>query len=488
MVIVGAGVAGLYAGWSLLARGAPLRPGGPRPEVLVVEGGTRVGGRLLSVAPPGAGERRAELGAMHYYESQAIVDRLVRELGLESRPFAGGAMSDPADLYYLRGMRLGRDAVTGGGTDLPYALAAGEIGQPLPLLMREALRPVAAALAGHTPAERRALVETLRMDGRPLTAMSWRDLLDSGLSPEATRLVLDMNGHHGMASPGVGAATMLLSDAPERTGERTLAGGMQSLAEALADRVVRLGGRIATGVRARAVAEGPAVVLEGAGGTETVAAAAVVLALPRRSLRLLDLRAGPLAGAALAADLDAVVPIPALKVLLAFDRPWWNDLGIHTGKSVTDLPMRECVYFEAPPLGLMAACYVDADAVGYWEALEGPSAPGDPATPEVLRAIVRHLEAVHGVPVPPPVWSAVSDWGADPFGAGWHYWREGVPPLAVAARMRAPVPGVPVHVCGEAWSTAQGWIMGSLQTTERVLQEHLGQPEPGWLDGADLGG
>lgn len=488
VVIVGAGVAGLYAAWSLLERGVPLRPGGARPEVLVVEAGNRVGGRLLSVAPPGATERRAELGAMHYYASQAIVDRLVAELGLESRRFAGGAMSDPADLYYLRGSRLGRDALAVGGTDLPYALAAGEIGLPLPQIVRDAVGPAMAAVAGRTPAERRAMSEGFLLDGRPLSEMSWRELLGSGLSPEAERLMVDANGHHGMTAPGVGAATMFLTDAPERGGERTLGAGMQSLAESLADRVRAMGGCIETGVRALAVADGPAVVLERGGRTETVRAEAVVLALPRRALAAMDLTTGPLAGSTLAEDLDAVVPIPALKVILAFERPWWNDLGIRSGKSVTDLPMRECVYFDAPPIGLMAACYVDFDAVPYWEALEGASAPGDPASPAVLRATLTQLEAVHGVPVPAPIWSAVSDWGADPFGAGWHYWRQGVRPLAVAERVRAPAPGVAVHVCGEAWSTAQGWIMGSLQTAERVLQDHLGQPAPGWLGDADLGG
>jgi len=47
--------------------------------------------------------------------------------------------------------------------------------------------------------------------------------------------------------------------------------------------------------------------------------------------------------------------------------------------------------------------------------------------------------------------------------------------------MRRPVPGESVHVCGEAYSTQQGWVEGAFCTAEKMLQEHFGLKRPDWL-------
>ena len=51
----------------------------------------------------------------------------------------------------------------------------------------------------------------------------------------------------------------------------------------------------------------------------------------------------------------------------------------------------------------------------------------------------------------------------------------------VEERMMQPVPGVPVHVCGEAYSHDQGWVEGALEVTERMLQTHLDLEPPTYL-------
>jgi hypothetical protein len=38
--------------------------------------------------------------------------------------------------------------------------------------------------------------------------------------------------------------------------------------------------------------------------------------------------------------------------------------------------------------------------------------------------------------------------------------------------------GVPVYICGEAYSHQQGWVEGALATTESMLQKHLGLAPP----------
>jgi len=39
----------------------------------------------------------------------------------------------------------------------------------------------------------------------------------------------------------------------------------------------------------------------------------------------------------------------------------------------------------------------------------------------------------------------------------------------VKKRIVQPEDGVPVYICGEAYSDAQGWVEGALQTADLVL-------------------
>ena len=64
--------------------------------------------------------------------------------------------------------------------------------------------------------------------------------------------------------------------------------------------------------------------------------------------------------------------------------------------------------------------------------------------------------------------------GDDPYGGGWHSWNIGVNVAEVMPRIVSPVAGENVYICGEAYSTYQGWVEGALQTAETMLVEHLG--------------
>ena len=102
----------------------------------------------------------------------------------------------------------------------------------------------------------------------------------------------------------------------------------------------------------------------------------IILAMPRRSLELLDqynfffdTHRQPL----LRHNLESVIMEPSYKILLGFEYPWWRDLGemIH-GHSITDLPMRQCYYFGTDPSdghSLLLGSYNDMTTVHFWEGL-----------------------------------------------------------------------------------------------------------------------
>jgi monoamine oxidase len=249
------------------------------------------------------------------------------------------------------------------------------------------------------------------------------------------------------------------------------------------------------------------------GETRTLTARHVILALPPRSIDLLDQRTFLFDHAQFRADLRAVAGIPVSRIFLAFDRPWWAPLGIRAGVSATDLPLKQCLYFGSErdqPGGdpsnqrsLLLGAYVLGLSSAYWEdfLINPPAAgaldpyptsghvPADVVAPlKLVRANQAQLAELHGLPVPDPYWAAYMNWARDPFGGGVHFWRTGTKSWEIMPRIRRPLADANVYVCGEAWCGQQGWVEGALQTTERVLEDHLQLPRPAWLAAnADLG-
>jgi enamine deaminase RidA (YjgF/YER057c/UK114 family) len=75
--------------------------------------------------------------------------------------------------------------------------------------------------------------------------------------------------------------------------------------------------------------------------------------------------------------------------------------------------------------------------------------------------------------VPDPVAGAYTFW--DDFsddalvGSGWHTWESGVSSARVIEKMVCPFEGKKVYVCGEAYSSDQGWIEGALKSVELIM-------------------
>ena len=108
----------------------------------------------------------------------------------------------------------------------------------------------------------------------------------------------------------------------------------------------------------------------------TIRARHVVLAMPQRSIELLDPASFLFTSDQFLADLGSVIPRPASKLFLGYDRPWWEDLGLSAGRSVTDMPLRQVYYWGvegrqpgADPANhhaLLLASYSDLDDVEFW--------------------------------------------------------------------------------------------------------------------------
>ncbi|MGH9027371.1 MAG: flavin monoamine oxidase family protein, partial [Acidimicrobiia bacterium] len=442
-----------------------------------LEAGDRVGGRLYTVTPDGS-DVPAELGGIAVRSTDALVTGVADRLELAREPLAGG---DPADLLYLRGRRFRGDQWSERGV-VPYRLGPAERGRTPEQILAAAVAAVVPDAATLDAAGWAAAKPHLRYAGRPLTDLGLWDVLRALVSEDAFALLEDAGAFRPQFQNWNAADAFADLSAGWRQGVRyeRLRDGYESLARALARAAADAGASISSGRRVTSVEAETTFVLH-VDGAADVSARAVVLALPHIALRELIARS-PLAGdEGLARDLDAVTAVPLFHCFLAYAEPWWEQLGIHHGRSSTDLPVQSCFYFDG---GLLMVGYSTPAAIEFWDRYL-PDRPdkAHPVTPPpaMVGELSRQLAELHDLAVPEPEWMTLMDWRPPPFGGASHRWRVGARSWEVIPRVRARRPDLPLYVCGEAYSDDQGWVEGALQTAELVVRDHFDVDQPDWL-------
>ena len=464
LAVIGAGAAGAYVAQR-------VQVAQPDWSIALFERTDRIGGRLRSMTVPGL-NHPIELGGMRFLTSHPRVAAVVAEFDLPTYPFdpSGGA-----ERSFLRG-RFGSglsDPQAGAGYDLPVA-ERGRSAQELGVTAFEQIVPRASELSADDWVHIRASHEYL---GRPVVEWSIAEALTTVLGPEGYRFVADAFGYDS------GPRAFNLADGMEYIlgggrghGEaRTPDNGMDAIPRALAGAFAEGGGTIL--LRHELVqhdmAEG-AHLLRFANGLG-VRARRAVLTTPVPALELLAESSAVLDTPAFRAILGSVEAFPAVKVYLWYERPWWHGDGPAI-RLTTDLPPRKLFYFGAEPdrPAALLAAYTDGLHSEPWRALvDGSRSAGSPAPARILEEAERYLDAIHPTvhDRPSASGSAFTSWGSDPHEAGWAFWRAGARSDDVIKAAIRPIPDVDLFVCGEAFSRAQGWVEGALETADLVVAE-----------------
>jgi monoamine oxidase len=604
VAVIGAGVAGCYTAWRLrsldkqeLAPNSPLLPLLERKDRLDVglfEYSDRVGGRLWSAAVNGMPSEYAEFGGMRFHKQTHIVWNLIEKLGLGSRaiPLPG---SDPHNLVYLRGKHLRAAQIAANPEVLPYHFGDLEVGKTSAALLAyvcdtaiEGFSDLRAAYAAAFDANDWERVAGLRREyearkrvskigNRTVYDMSWWELQTALLSNEAFDFILEASGYDVTNTNGAAARSMDQIFYSGPWDFYRLSHGFEELPDTLHKEFHQQGGvtrllhrllRFDKGDAGStggpydlifyersdahdSSSEAPAAALLRRGDRCThVRAKLIVLAMPVRALRLLDQdnfffkpgqRNGVDRRAKFHTVMDSVLMVPAFKLFLAYHRPWWEQMGVSKGSSVTDLPVRQCYYWASDPRadaernGILMATYNNGIAVAYWQSLQAgkpfpvshahesdgdvfrgrafihmnwaserlradagqhidASAAAREVVPTATQAMVERAHAqlmeMHGVKYAPDPYDAhFQDWTVDPFGAGWHQWKSSSREDEYIPYMQQPMEEERIFVVGECWSDVQGWVQGALNTSEAMLQDKLGLTWPAWLleDGTWLG-
>lgn len=525
VAIVGAGVSGVYCAWR-------LKKEQPHLQVVVFEGSDTVGGRLLSVRPPGIPNMVAELGGMRILPAvQPLIAGLLAHLNellppdkqIETYPFP---VDEPQNLAYLRGVYLRLSDFTHHPDKVPYHLSFIEQGQTPGGLITAAIEQLVPGITAPdlTGEQRQAMAQAASFEGRPLYEQGFWNVLLRIISPEAFQLGVDAGGYSSTLSNwnAADAIPWFLSDFGPNPDYRGFRQGYQTVPLTLADLFRQEQGEIHLNTPVQGFDWHPAASPAEEGyytlqlaGREPVRAHKLILAMPRRALDLLAPASPPLR--AISALIASVTPRPLFKLFTTYTSPWWRNAGytpaggapvcVEAGRTVTDLPVRQTYYWPttegepatAGPAMLMAS-YDDGTSVGYWDGLRprrgqawqhgqeaaAPATPFKAAPAEALAAdatwrryqasagmvaeVARQLGTIHGLPYTPKVQQAAfRDWGDDPFGGGWNSWNIGVKSWEVKHQIIHPLSEQQLYICGEAYSDAQGWVEGALQTADYVL-------------------
>jgi monoamine oxidase len=562
IVIIGGGIAGIYTAWRLLladkADPSALKKWKKKSKlrIAVFEGSDRIGGRLLSATPPNFNAAmNCELGGMRFVSTQKyIYSLIVNKLNID-HPMQ--VVGEPINIIYMR-QKLLRNYQLCDPDVLPYniteeeRLALKSGGTTADNFLGWAVLKLIPGVSGLAGEELKQYLQTVIIDGIPLYQHGFWDLVSKVLSNEAYRIAIKAVGYDmlGSNTNAVNCISEYFDFTP--TAQYYLIdGGYDVVPWTLQKQFEEAGGKVITGkwlenfdeVQLEDKTKG--VEMNFFKQSKPVNAAALVLAMPKRSLELLDQTdpvMDPKRSPQLRWLMNAVSPMGLFKMVLVYDQPWWEKKAYVTkGRSLTDLPVRQLYYWGVevnPETGgqgkavLMA--YNDMESNTFWSGFRTePLGPNDnkvwsaiehpghvmhhknaemfkpryksvqkstaaskdpwfslkrknwdnhPAPKRMVDEMHKQIMEMHGVSdAPAPIDAVFKNWDDDPYGAAVHFWNSGYKSWEVMPAITKPVKEFPCFICGEAWSENQTWAEGSLQTSEIVLQKHFGLSEPDWI-------
>lgn len=559
VAIIGAGTSGLYTAYRLVTD-QKFKPS----EVQIFDMNSKLGGRLESVMMPGM-NFWGELGGMRYLTSQQIVTTLIegypspedpdkRIPVLKDKmtpvPFPMGESSKL--LMYLRKEHLQQDAWNDAQKDhkkliTRYFLNEDDLGYSSDQLFNKIIHDVLMAdpwvaktyvskIKGTSPLDYSFELDSRDWDdikpklvyhfpnspydGRKVNDLGFWNLIKDQVSQEGYEFLANAGGYYSNTINWNSAEAFpyMVGDFSAGTIYKTIEEGYDSIAYAVANSYMEHEGSCIWSENKlitfrkdydlNATHQYELIFLNLKTNKEwKVYANHLVLAMPRKSLELLDqdnFFFNITQNSTLNYNIRSVIMEPAFKILMGFPHPWWKQLGIDSGHSITDLPMRQCYYFGTDTHtdnSMLLGSYGDMETETFWKALsddkvlfEVKSAKSAllkelhqlddvQATKLMVDELMTQLRELHGdkITIPEPYVTYFKDWTDDPFGAGYHAWKAGYSVEKVMPYMRKPMVEEQIHICGEAYSDQQGWVEGAFCEAEKMLQEYFGLSRPYWL-------
>lgn len=441
VLILGAGLAGLAAGYELVKAGH---------RVTLLEAQLRPGGRVRTLREPFANGLYAEVGASRILSCHERVKHYAWQLGLGLLPF----LAEEGDaIDYLRGRAVRVSTRQAPPLSAyPLALRPDEQRMSIAEVAQAVFGPLLAT--GLDPREPTWPLGPLR----ELDQCSLEDVVgERGFSPDITEALA--LGYRDRAGLDISLLYMLRQFALEHKsrGLLKIAGGNDRLPYALA---AALSSHIYYGCQVVGIEAGPECVLiryKQNGTLKTARAERALCTLPLPLLREVAVVPAFSPGKTLA--VQQVRYGSASRILLQVNRRSWREQGL-LGAARTDLPSELWdPSFEQPGERGLLHAYFRLSASEHFRALG--------ATSRLLHAIAHMTEVLPGLAAHVEGGECYC-WHDDPWARG----AVAVPQRGqMALLVDAARPEGRVHFAGEHTSPWAGWMEGALESAQRAVQE-----------------
>jgi len=533
IVIVGAGIAGLYCALRLFESDPTLR-------VTIVERLNRIGGRLDTdiIEFASGAQVREEEGGMRFNFAMDELMNLTKHMGLcdEIVPFPMSSEGD-SNRYHLRGRSFTRADATRGSNRIwgeIYDLNENERGLGPSQIVGHVFRRVLAANDNHPvpegPDEWTRFRKECTWNGTTMNNWQmWGLLRDMGHSEECIHMLTETIGFAGpfKAPINAGEAFQILADFPKDPTYQTFQHGFSVLPHAIArqleddfgdqftillsanvDKIDRIHDQLVFEITEAPPGENSNAFIQD-GEVKTIVADRTIIAAATAGLTRL-FATSPVLNAHAEADrlwaaIQAARGMSLMKINLYFDQAWWEcgDVSppVQFGPNLSSLPVNAVYPFyalhtgdEIPDGPAALTIYCDFTNTHFWSGLQNLAPPfvspmqrqEDVRVPQRLwgasQPLVdearKQLALLFGVPeIPEPVLTSYRLWdGTDDFEYAYHQWRLGVDDSEIRSYLSKPLPDV--HFCNEAISDMHGWVNGSLRSADLALAHFGIEPLP----------
>jgi monoamine oxidase len=539
ILIVGAGMSGLFAAWRLLTANPSLK-------INIIDKLGRTGGRLQTTfvninSPDGKPNVHDEEGGMRFVPEESGQMQHLWKL-INDMKCAGYAlnpvdfvMGDSNNRYYIRGKSFTQKDIKDSNDAIwstLFNLAPDEEGKNPTDILEEVVSDIMMQNNKDPKYRPKSPSEWIEFrnsftyddyDDKPVVINKWgfwSMLRRYGLTQECIEMLSHVLGFMGPFQDNVnaGEGLQILFDfpKPDKTQFKTLENGFEALPDALEKEIKKKGTfYLSTQIKSITKQNGTysaACVNVDTGVSTTFTADKVILAIPKKPLKELaktspELLSDPLFHNAV----NSVKDMELTKVGLYFKERWWHSdprINITNGPNFTDLPLGSVYTFSQFPAdpdhdkaynGPAALTqYTDYIRGNFWMELQnvgdkyepiGVSQPDGsyPASRALVEEMMKQLKLLFGLSeddstVPMPVLSTYRVWGEGEFGYGYHQYKLNVDDKADVYPNIYNPDKEELYVCNESWSPEQGWVEGALIMSDYVMVKGFGM-EPYAADG-----
>lgn len=532
ILIIGAGMSGLFAAWRLLSNDPSL-------SVQIVEKLHRTGGRLettfvdINDVNGTKVTVHDEEGGMRFVPQESCqmqhLWQLIKDMqqaGHQLTP-VDFIMGDENNRYYVRGRSFSQKNVTDSNQKIwseLFALAPSEHGKNPSDILQEVVDEIIRQNKYRITEVPKSPSEWIYFrnnctfedyEGKPVIINKWgfwSMLRKYGLTQECIEMLSHVLGFMGpfqeYINAGEGLQILFDFPKPDKTPFKTLLEGFESLPSALEAEIKKMNGQIDLKVNIESLnagANGYEVIGKelSSGDQISYIAKKVILAIPKKPLKILAENSSVLSvNTQFTKAVNSVKNMELTKVGLYFKERWWHSNGkinLTNGPNFTDLPMGSVYTFSQYPSdnekdqaynGPAALTqYTDYIRGNFWMELQNigemyqtdefpQNPPGTyPASKSLVFEMMNQLRLLFGLNendiIPMPVLSTYRVWGEGEFGYGYHQYKINVND-ETDVYQNIYKPSDNLFVCNESWSPEQGWVEGALIMSDYVMVKGFG--------------